>query len=52
VGSGRSRFSSTFDRDRSSRDMADGTYTISDYLLDRLVDLGVDRVFGVPGTTR
>lgn len=29
--------------------MADGTYTISDYLLDRLADLGVDRVFGVPG---
>lgn len=24
-------------------------YTISDYLLDRLAELGVDRVFGVPG---
>lgn len=29
--------------------MADDAYTISDYLLDRLVELGVDRVFGVPG---
>lgn len=27
--------------------MAD--YTISDYLLDRLAELGADRVFGVPG---
>jgi alpha-keto-acid decarboxylase len=24
-------------------------YTVSDYLLDRLAELGVDRVFGVPG---
>jgi indolepyruvate decarboxylase len=25
------------------------TYTIGDYLLDRLVDCGIDRLFGVPG---
>lgn len=25
------------------------TYTVSDYLLDRLADLGVDTIFGVPG---
>ena len=25
------------------------TYTIGDYLLDRLVDSGIDRLFGVPG---
>jgi alpha-keto-acid decarboxylase len=25
------------------------TYTVSDYLLDRLAELGVDRMFGVPG---
>ena len=24
-------------------------YTVSDYLLDRLAELGVDRIFGVPG---
>ena len=24
-------------------------YTVGDYLLDRLAELGVDRVFGVPG---
>jgi alpha-keto-acid decarboxylase len=24
-------------------------YTVIDYLLDRLAELGVDRVFGVPG---
>ena len=24
-------------------------YTVSDYLLDRLVEMGVDRIFGVPG---
>lgn len=24
------------------------TYTIGDYLLDRLVDCGIDRLFGVP----
>src|SRR5271170_3505980 len=31
--------------------MADSeyTYSISDYLLDRLVELGVSEVFGVPG---
>ncbi len=25
------------------------SYTVADYLMDRLVELGVDRVFGVPG---
>ena len=25
------------------------TYTVADYLMDRLVELGIDRVFGVPG---
>ncbi len=25
------------------------TYTIGDYLPDRLVDCGIDRLFGVPG---
>jgi TPP-dependent 2-oxoacid decarboxylase len=25
------------------------TYTVGDYLLDRLAELGVDRIFGVPG---
>ena len=25
------------------------TYTVADYLFDRLVELGVDTVFGVPG---
>ncbi len=25
------------------------TYTIGDYLLDRLLDCGIDRLFGVPG---
>ena len=25
------------------------TYTVADYLLDRLAELDVDRVFGVPG---
>lgn len=29
--------------------MAAADYTVSDYLLDRLAELGVDRVFGVPG---
>jgi TPP-dependent 2-oxoacid decarboxylase len=28
---------------------ATGRYTISDYLLDRVAELGADRVFGVPG---
>lgn len=28
---------------------ADGDYTVGDYLLDRLAELGVDHVFGVPG---
>ena len=27
----------------------ESTYTVSDYLLDRLVELGVTEVFGVPG---
>lgn len=27
------------------------TYTIGDYLLDRLVDCGIDRLFGVPVIT-
>jgi indolepyruvate decarboxylase len=31
-----------------SKDMQP-TYTIGDYLLDRLVDCGIDRLFGVPG---
>jgi TPP-dependent 2-oxoacid decarboxylase len=26
-----------------------GTYTVADHLLDRLAEMGVDRVFGVPG---
>ena len=29
--------------------MGTAAYTISDYLMDRLAELGVDRVFGVPG---
>ncbi|MFV0496204.1 alpha-keto acid decarboxylase family protein [Mycobacterium sp.] len=29
--------------------MTDSTYTIGDYLLDRLAELGVTEVFGVPG---
>lgn len=29
--------------------MEPDTYTVSDYLLDRLAQLGVDRIFGVPG---
>jgi alpha-keto-acid decarboxylase len=29
--------------------MSDGEYTIGDYLAERLVEAGVDRVFGVPG---
>lgn len=28
---------------------SEGTYAVGDYLLDRLAELGVDRVFGVPG---
>ncbi|MDT5274829.1 MAG: alpha-keto-acid decarboxylase, partial [Mycobacterium sp.] len=28
---------------------ADSPYTIGDYLLDRLAELGVTEVFGVPG---
>jgi alpha-keto-acid decarboxylase len=30
-------------------DLADSTYTVGDYLLDRLAELGVTEVFGVPG---
>lgn len=29
--------------------MSSGHFTVSDYLLDRLAGLGVDRIFGVPG---
>ncbi len=29
--------------------MADTEYTVGDYLLDRLAELGVTEVFGVPG---
>jgi TPP-dependent 2-oxoacid decarboxylase len=30
-------------------DLADSSYTVGDYLLDRLAELGVTEVFGVPG---
>lgn len=32
-----------------SREMTAERYTVNDYLLDRLAELGVDRIFGVPG---
>ena len=33
----------------AARDTATAPYTVGDHLVDRLAELGVDRVFGVPG---
>ena len=33
----------------AGRTTSDGTYRVADHLVDRLAELGVDRMFGVPG---